>query len=261
MSASRFVVRDRAGVAVSRSLTAEGAHRRSRSLRSFGGSVNRAKGTSDKTKGAGFAIGVYSQDRIESNAEDRFGPKYGDEEARASMMAEGYVDADGNITEKGWDVLNEDVRKLELNSMTWLRKKFVRERRGARSARRPRRDRPVRSEIEDPAGTDRAGQVGTHRHGRHELRRSWRFGLGGCQQLRSGRARGRDQLLLVRIETVERRDQELWDAICEEDDADREAFCQIEESGVLDLVGAEIERRDEAIAAATRRDDPGDVPD
>ena len=60
---------------------------------------------------------------------------------------------------------------------------------------------------------------------------------------------------------MERRDQELWDAICEEDDADREAFCQIEESGVLDLVGAEIERRDEAIAAATRRDDPGDVPD
>jgi len=71
-----------------------------------------------------FAIGIYSQELVEENARDAFGPKHGDPEDRKKAMRAGYVDAEGDITEKGWGVLNDDIAKLERNSLAWLRTKF-----------------------------------------------------------------------------------------------------------------------------------------
>ena len=72
----------------------------------------------------GFAISTYDERLVEDNARERFGPKYGDKEDRAEMMEAGLVDAKGAITPKGWDVLNEDIGRLESNSLAWLRKRF-----------------------------------------------------------------------------------------------------------------------------------------
>jgi hypothetical protein len=73
----------------------------------------------------GFSIGVYGQDVIESNARDSFGPKYGDPDGRKKAMRAGFVDAEGNITAKGWDVLNRDTATLEGNALAWMKKKFI----------------------------------------------------------------------------------------------------------------------------------------
>ena len=72
----------------------------------------------------GFAISTYDESHIEDNAEERFGLRYGDAADRADMMSLGLVDAKGKITRKGWDQINDDVRRIERNSMAWLKKKF-----------------------------------------------------------------------------------------------------------------------------------------
>lgn len=81
-------------------------------------------GRSPSERSGGFAIGTYTQDIVESNAKDHLGPKYGDPHDRAEAMSAGMVDADGDITPKGWDQLNEDILQLERNSVAWLRKTF-----------------------------------------------------------------------------------------------------------------------------------------
>lgn len=73
---------------------------------------------------AGFAIHIDDQGVIEDNARERFGADYGDPEARAEALRDGLVDAEGEITQKGWDLLNADVSKLERNALSWLRQKF-----------------------------------------------------------------------------------------------------------------------------------------
>jgi len=78
---------------------------------------------------AGFAIGVYEQGIIESNADDRFG-RSGDPEDRKWAEEEGLFNSDsgtreGTITEKGWDLLNDDVAKIEKNAMVWMKRKFL----------------------------------------------------------------------------------------------------------------------------------------
>jgi len=78
----------------------------------------------DREREASFSIGTYDQRLVEENAEDTFGPRHGDPEDRRKAMRAGYVDAQGKITEKGWDVLNDDISKLERNSLAWLREKF-----------------------------------------------------------------------------------------------------------------------------------------
>lgn len=73
---------------------------------------------------AGFAIGVYDQRLIEDNALERFGQRWGDPADRDRAMSDGLVDAQGEITEKGWSLLGDDIDKLEHNSLAWLRSKF-----------------------------------------------------------------------------------------------------------------------------------------
>lgn len=78
---------------------------------------------------AGFSICLSKQDLIEENARDRFAQD-GDEfehEPEGYMMASleaGFIDENGNITEKGWETLIGDMVTLEENAMKWLRRKF-----------------------------------------------------------------------------------------------------------------------------------------
>jgi hypothetical protein len=73
---------------------------------------------------AGFEIHIDDQGVIEDNARERFGADYGDPEARAEALRAGLVDDAGEITRTGWDLLNEDIRKIEGNALSWLRRKF-----------------------------------------------------------------------------------------------------------------------------------------
>lgn len=72
----------------------------------------------------GFAISTYDERHVQDNAHERFGPRYGDPEDRKEALAAGLVDARGDITEKGWELLSKDIQRLELNSLAWLRKHF-----------------------------------------------------------------------------------------------------------------------------------------
>ena len=71
---------------------------------------------------AGFAISVYDQSLIEENARDRFS----DVEFRETVQQNGWMDRSGAITLSGWSLLNEDVYKIEKNSMAWMGRKFSR---------------------------------------------------------------------------------------------------------------------------------------
>lgn len=75
---------------------------------------------------AGFAIHTDHQDVIEDNAKERFGTNYGDAKERAKRMKAGLVDAEGEITDEGWEQLNKDMGVLEDNALAWLRKIFGR---------------------------------------------------------------------------------------------------------------------------------------
>lgn len=74
---------------------------------------------------AGFAIGSDSQDLIEENVRERFGSKYGDPKDRARAIREGWIDAQGEITNDGWDLLNDDTAQIERNALAWMSKKFL----------------------------------------------------------------------------------------------------------------------------------------
>lgn len=76
----------------------------------------------DREAEGAFGISTYTQQLIEENARDKFGPGSDDPELR--KHAGPYVTDDGEITAEGWEVLNDDVMKLERNAMAWLRKKF-----------------------------------------------------------------------------------------------------------------------------------------
>jgi len=74
---------------------------------------------------AGFAVTTDHEDVIKDNARERFGPDYGDAKDRAAMMKAGLVDAQGKITDRGWEQLNKDISTLERNALAWLRKTFI----------------------------------------------------------------------------------------------------------------------------------------
>jgi len=77
-----------------------------------------------KESSAGFAIGIYSQEMVEENALEKFGPKV-DRIYRKQAIIDGLVDSHSQITRKGWELLNDDINKLERNAMAWMRKKFL----------------------------------------------------------------------------------------------------------------------------------------
>ena len=74
---------------------------------------------------AGFDISTYGEDMIESNAEERFSTKYGDPNDRAEALRAGLIDANAEITEKGWEQLNRDSVQLERNALVWLKRVFI----------------------------------------------------------------------------------------------------------------------------------------
>ena len=73
---------------------------------------------------AGFVVFTYHEDIIKDNARDRFGPVHGDAVERAKRMRAHLVDAQGEITDRGWEQLNKDISTLERNALAWLRKTF-----------------------------------------------------------------------------------------------------------------------------------------
>ena len=78
---------------------------------------------------AGFAIGVYDEGILESNADERFG-RHGDVADRQRAEGEGLINTDNGtkavtITQKGWDQLNEDIRRIEANALNWMGRKFI----------------------------------------------------------------------------------------------------------------------------------------
>lgn len=81
---------------------------------------------SEASASAGFAIHTDHEDVIKDNARERFGPDYGDPKDRAKALKTGFVDAQGKITDRGWEQLNKDFRTLENNALAWLRKTFGR---------------------------------------------------------------------------------------------------------------------------------------
>lgn len=73
---------------------------------------------------AGFAVGFDPADVIEENARDRAHRTYGDPEWFKLVKKDVLVDAEGEITTKGWELLNEDMSKIERNALSWLKKTF-----------------------------------------------------------------------------------------------------------------------------------------
>jgi hypothetical protein len=76
----------------------------------------------------GFAIMTLSEDDVAEMAKTDLGPTHGVKDARNEMMEAGLIDGDGNITRKGWDLLNKDIALLERNALSWLKKTFGRAR-------------------------------------------------------------------------------------------------------------------------------------
>jgi hypothetical protein len=81
---------------------------------------------SDDTISAGFAVDLYPEDVIDANVEDTFSPKYGKVSAseRREAIEEGVITKDGELTPKGWEWLNDDIRKVEVRVVSWLRDTF-----------------------------------------------------------------------------------------------------------------------------------------
>jgi hypothetical protein len=73
----------------------------------------------------GFAIGTWDEDIITEHARDKFGGgRYGDAQGRKHFLRSKLINSKGEITKKGWGVLNDDMVTLEHNSMLWLRENF-----------------------------------------------------------------------------------------------------------------------------------------
>lgn len=66
-----------------------------------------------------WAVTTEHQDSIEDNARNLVV-----EEGEEGPVEAGFVTRAGAITEAGWKLLNDDIRQLEKNCMSWLRKKF-----------------------------------------------------------------------------------------------------------------------------------------
>ena len=95
-------------------------------LRAQRGSSHARKAPALTEASAGFAIHTDHEDVVADNAREHFGPDYGDAADRAKQMKAGLVDGKGKITDRGWEQLNKDIRTLEGNALSWLRKIFGR---------------------------------------------------------------------------------------------------------------------------------------
>lgn len=87
--------------------------------------ARRAARPAPREADAGFAIGFYPQDLIEENARDKFEDVQYNPKFKREALAAGLMDNSGQVTQKGWDLLNDDIARIEKNSMAWLRQKFI----------------------------------------------------------------------------------------------------------------------------------------
>jgi hypothetical protein len=66
----------------------------------------------------GFAIYTTHEYTLLDNTRERF--EHGD----TDWLEKNLVDQDGNLTDKAWDILNEDDVRIERNVITWLQDTF-----------------------------------------------------------------------------------------------------------------------------------------
>ena len=71
------------------------------------------------SKRAWWAVTIEHQDSIEDNARNLV-----EHEGEQGPVDAGFVTADGEITEEGWKILNDDIMQLERNCVRWLKDKF-----------------------------------------------------------------------------------------------------------------------------------------
>jgi|SRR5271170_750238 len=69
-----------------------------------------------------FSISTGHESDIDHLARERFWSESDDPERRDEYLRKNFIDKDGSITRKGWDVLSEDIGRLERNALEWLRK-------------------------------------------------------------------------------------------------------------------------------------------
>lgn len=69
-----------------------------------------------------YSIGTGHESDIDDLSREKFGPRGTEPEYRRIFLREGLIDKEGEVTQKGWDLLNEDIGKLERNVFGWLRK-------------------------------------------------------------------------------------------------------------------------------------------
>lgn len=72
---------------------------------------------------AGFAIGTYDQRMLEDAVLEVFGPNAEPDE-RKEALKQGLISRAGEITERGWESLSEDIMTVERNALAWLRRHF-----------------------------------------------------------------------------------------------------------------------------------------
>lgn len=86
----------------------------------YGIDLNGLRG-SDQDVQAGFEVSIEHQDVIADNVRDRFSDPSPE---RDDAIREDLIDANAEITEHGWEQLNEDILRLETNATRWLRETF-----------------------------------------------------------------------------------------------------------------------------------------
>ena len=72
-----------------------------------------------REKQAWWAVTTESQHAIEENARNLVV-----HEGEIGPVDAGFVTSDGEITEQGWGLLNDDIQQLERNCLRWLGSKF-----------------------------------------------------------------------------------------------------------------------------------------
>src|SRR5208282_5594863 len=72
-----------------------------------------------------FTVGLSDSEVAEDRAMEKFGQDYGDPNDREEAFKAGFIDREGKITEKGWEVLWSDGDKIEKSAFGWLKKKFA----------------------------------------------------------------------------------------------------------------------------------------
>lgn len=117
-------------VAKSRGLHVSGTRRwlLIRDLRGSGMKKNaRARGRYgfENAGSCGFAVQTYDQSLIEENARDKFTSRGEYAADRPILLADKLIRGDGQITDRGWEQLNKDVQRLEINALRWLQKRFI----------------------------------------------------------------------------------------------------------------------------------------